>query len=96
MPIPHFKKNKDWKDRPITQRKVYSTSPAKKRHTSPSRPTKRRRTRQQGIIKTLLPYGLIATALGILLVMFLFAWYSRNLPNPDKIIEIIIKQKASN
>ena len=94
MPIPYFQNNKDWKSRTVTQRKVYSTNPPKKRHTKPSGSYKRHKTNSQGIIKTLLPYSLIAFALGILFVVFLFAWYSRNLPRPDKIIDRSVAQST--
>ncbi|MDZ4221763.1 MAG: hypothetical protein U1C18_02715, partial [Patescibacteria group bacterium] len=40
------------------------------------------------------PYALIAGALGILFVLAMFAWYSRDLPTPDKIIDRSVAQST--
>ncbi|MBI4122497.1 MAG: transglycosylase domain-containing protein, partial [Parcubacteria group bacterium] len=42
----------------------------------------------------LLPYAFIAAGLGILILLTLFAWYSRDLPRPDKIIDRSVAQST--
>ena len=95
MPIPHFKHDRSWKSKSIgqsrgsnTRRRVYSNVDTRQA------PPKKKRKSNKGTVKTLLPYGFILTAVGILFVLFLFAWYSRNLPRPDKIIDRSVAQST--
>ncbi|OGY92679.1 MAG: hypothetical protein A3H70_04955, partial [Candidatus Komeilibacteria bacterium RIFCSPLOWO2_02_FULL_48_11] len=50
--------------------------------------------RRENFFKTALPYALIAGAVGLLFVLTAFAWYSRDLPRPDKIIDRSVAQST--
>ncbi|MDP1709459.1 MAG: transglycosylase domain-containing protein, partial [Candidatus Komeilibacteria bacterium] len=86
MPIPQFKPNRSWKQ---TQPKFISPL-------RPRQPQKQwlRRSGRGSLIKNLLPYALIIMALGLLSVLTAFAWFSRDLPRPDKIIDRSISQST--
>lgn len=82
MPIPQFKLNRSWRQ-------------SQQKYISPLRP---RRPWNRGgggsLIKKLLPYGLILMALGLISALAAFAWFSRDLPRPDKIIDRSITQST--
>ncbi|MBI2051095.1 MAG: PBP1A family penicillin-binding protein [Parcubacteria group bacterium] len=95
MPIPHFKHSRSWGDqnsRPrYSQRRIQQN---KLGGTPARRMPSFKRGNVKAIIAFLIPYALIAAALGILFVLALFAWYSRNLPTPDKIIDRSVAQST--
>src|SRR3989344_926511 len=77
MPIPPFKPNRSWKQ----------TRPQQTFRPLHSQMKNIRRAGRGSFIKGILPYALIALALGLLLALTTFAWFSRDLPRPDKIID---------
>src|SRR3989338_9752467 len=92
MPIPHFKKsNRSWQQpsrRPIKPRRdPLRLAPQQQYSASQFR-------RRENFFKTALPYALIAGAVGLLFVLTAFAWYSRDLPRPDKIIDRSVAQST--
>ena len=85
MPIPPFKHSRSWQ-----QNRFHSSGPLR-----PLRPMRNiRSSGRGGLIKTILPYALIAMALGLLSVLTTFAWFSRDLPRPDKIIDRSVAQST--
>ena len=97
MPIPHFKHGYySWGDRNSRPRYSPKRIQANRLGGPPARKKlpsfKRGNTR--AIIAFLLPYALIAAALGILFILAMFAWYSRDLPTPDKIIDRSVAQST--
>ncbi|PIP66965.1 MAG: hypothetical protein COW93_02775 [Parcubacteria group bacterium CG22_combo_CG10-13_8_21_14_all_41_9] len=94
MPIPHFQHNRSWKDKKIRQ---YASQPSKPYSSSPSGAPKKRRPRPTSIkelIAFLLPYFFMAAGVGILVLLILVLWYSRDIPRPDKIIDRSIAQST--
>lgn len=90
MPIPHFKKsNRSWQQSPQRPIKPLRDplSSAPRQHYSASQ-----FKRRENFFKIALPYVLIAMAVGLLFVLTAFAWFSRDLPRPDKIIDRSIAQ----
>jgi len=90
MPIPHFKKpNRSWRQNPQPPikplRDPLSAAPRQRYSATQFK-------RRENFFKIALPYALIAMALGLLFVLTAFAWYSRDLPRPDKIIDRTIAQ----
>lgn len=86
MPIPPFKPNRSWKQ----TREIAGQS---------FRPLRAQvqNIRHQGkgsFIKGILPYALVVMALGLLLALTTFAWFSRDLPRPDKIIDRSVAQST--
>jgi len=91
MPIPHFKHSTSWRQ--------HGSHPlGSARRSSQHRPPRRKRPRGplsfKKLIAQLLPYAFIAAALGILFMLALLAWYSRDLPRPDKIIDRSVAQST--
>ena len=93
MPIPHFQHSKSWKDKNDHRHKTYSNR-VKCNKTGGSPRRLAHNYGFKGFVKWLLPYTLIAAALGILFIVALFAWYSRDLPRPDKIIDRSVAQST--
>ncbi|OGF33473.1 hypothetical protein A2533_02550 [Candidatus Falkowbacteria bacterium RIFOXYD2_FULL_35_9] len=50
--------------------------------------------KKKKLIKILLRYGVMAGAVLLILIVALFAWFSRGLPNPDRIIDRTIAQST--
>ncbi len=84
MPIPQFKRGRSWREQ--------SNKPPSLR----PRPdvTSGRRGRPANFWRSLLPYALLIAAFGLLLGLTMFAWFSRDLPRPDKIIDRAIAQST--
>ena len=89
MPIPPFKPRRSWKQtRPQFNQAIRPVQSVQ---------SKIQNIRRQGrgsFIKGILPYALVAMALGLLLALTTFAWFSRDLPRPDKIIDRSIAQST--
>jgi membrane peptidoglycan carboxypeptidase len=92
MPIPHFQHNRSWKDKNSHHRSHAHRISKNKLGGSPRR--KQRPASLGGLIKFLLPYALITFAFGLLVIVAMFAWYSRDLPRPDKIIDRSVAQST--
>jgi len=96
MPIPHLKHSRSWRQQNskmprATKRKSSAASP------KPPRPPFKfsfKKPQLKKLLVALLPYGFIAAGLGILLMLAMFAWYSRDLPRPDKIIDRSVAQST--
>ena len=96
MPIPHFKHSRSWGDH------NYRTTPQRVTRSQQNKaggPPRKKRPIFFGrglkaFVAAIFPYILIAGALGILFILTLFAWYSRDLPTPDKIIDRSIAQST--
>ena len=92
MPIPHFQHNKSWKDKNTRYKRRPITSSYK-----PLREPKKRKPRPtniKGLIVYLLPYALMAAGAGILILLIMFMWFSRDIPRPDKIIDRSVAQST--
>jgi len=97
MPIPHFQHSRSWKDKNYHSRSSDRKSGherAQSSKTGKSRKTRPRPTNIKELIKFLIPYALIAAGFGILLILVLFMWYSRDIPRPDKIIDRSVAQST--
>ncbi|MBI1961513.1 MAG: PBP1A family penicillin-binding protein [Parcubacteria group bacterium] len=95
MPIPHFKHSRSWGDQNSRPRYSQRRIQQNKAGGAPRRKLPSfKRGNVKAIIAFLIPYALIAAALGILFGLALFAWYSRNLPTPDKIIDRSVAQST--
>jgi len=94
MPSPHFKHSKSWRD---SDSREYKSKRIKRSSSSSySRPRSafKMPVSIRGLISFLAPYLFIAAALGLFFMITLFAWYSRNLPHPDKIIDRSVAQST--
>ena len=92
MPIPHFQHNKSWKDKNTRYKRRPITSSYKPSHAPKKR--KPRPTNIKGLIVYLLPYALMAAGAGILILLIMFMWFSRDIPRPDKIIDRSVAQST--
>ncbi|MBI2637149.1 MAG: PBP1A family penicillin-binding protein, partial [Parcubacteria group bacterium] len=97
MPIPHFQHSRSWGDQ--HNRRAFLDRRGASRGNRAGGPPRRRRPQFfgrgfRGFVTALLPYALISSALAILFGLTLFAWYSRNLPTPDKIIDRSVAQST--
>lgn len=99
MPTHHFKhgqswrnskSHSDWRDRSVKSAKSGPAPESDKGKIS----TFSQAAKKRGLIKTLFPYALLGVSLAILFVATTFAWYSRDLPRPDKIIDRSIAQST--
>jgi len=89
MPIPHLKtikhrSKKDWYHRPIG---VGSGQPWKKNHP--------RFSLSKIFFKKLLPKLILLGVIGLFFVIGVFAWYSQDLPNPNKLFQREIAESTS-
>jgi len=95
MPIPHFKHSRSWGDQNSRPRYSQRRIRQNKAGGAPARKLPSfTRGNIKAIIVFLIPYALITVALGILFILTMFAWYSRNLPTPDKIIDRSVAQST--
>ncbi len=93
MPIPQFQRGKTWKARRIKTTKNFNQASK----TTPSwSPTKYQKKPKNfgSFIKFSAPYILMAISVVALAGISIFAWYSRDLPRPDKIIDRSIAQST--
>jgi len=97
MPIPHLKHSKSWRDanKSYSLRKQRQRAEKSAANKEGGAQKKKRIPRGVGgIIKMLLPYAFLAGAAGVLVVLLMFVWYSRDLPRPDKIIDRSVAQST--
>ncbi len=97
MPIPHLRHSKSWRDKhskPAKRRTSKRSTPTHSESSNAGSSPKGKKPNFKQLFKTSLPYLFIAGALGVLLILVLFAWYSRDLPRPDKIIDRSVAQST--
>lgn len=91
--IPHLSRRihspQDWRNALEAKRRSYHY-PARKSPSFLSAPKKSKRK----TLKTLLQFGVVALILGWLGLTILVAWASRDLPNPDKLIDRAVAQST--
>ena len=97
MPNHHFKHSRSWRDGSSPKRGAKKFKP-KKSTRSAGKPLPKIKIPSFKINKEFFrnafPFVLILMALGVLTVVSAFAWYSRDLPRPDKIIDRSIAQST--
>lgn len=91
MPIPQLKYQRSWKQSPSNQQKsIQRANIEKSNFNNP----KKRGFFKKFKISQILPYAFILAGVGTLSVLAMFAWYSRDLPRPDKIIDRSVAQST--
>jgi 1A family penicillin-binding protein len=92
MPTHHFQHSRSWGDK--NRHNNHKAARIKHNKQGGSKRPRRRSFGFWGLVKYFFPYLLIAAALGLLFILALFAWYSRDLPSPDKIIDRSVAQST--
>ena len=100
MPIPQLSKKKTSREKPANKKKrrKLKTKPSngndmaddfKDRAIAQKKATRRKKKNWKTYLKKTVWVCLILTALGIIFTIGVFAWVSRELPDPDRISEIV-------